>query len=153
MSLRFTTHARLCPRCGYDLSQVDQSQLVGECPSCGGAFDTGAGKRSRRWPRTWVVGAALCGPMIALALLYMGSWLLSRSGPNGSAFFKELVPILRQGALPVWILTPIFGACMLVRRYAYASERWTLGIGMSLLGIIGNAVIAMLLLLLAAFMR
>ncbi len=144
-----------CSSCGYNLAGVGTGQVISECPNCGSPFDPGDGARPRRWPATWTIALALSGGMILLGLLYSLAWFVQRgSSPTGpSDFAKELVFILNQCVLPVWFLSPLIGSTVLAQRYAYRGERWMIGLGLSIAGIVGNTVLALCFMLISIVTR
>jgi len=150
---------RRCAVCGYDLSNVGAGQLVSECPECGTAFQPSQGgaeakgRGARRWPATWKTSLALSGPMILLGALYALAWIASKRGLGGESFAKELVAILNQCVLPIWFLGPIVGAVILARKYAFSGDRWMVGLGLAVAGIVGNTVMALVAMLAAVFVR
>lgn len=153
LRLTHTPGPMRCAACGYNLSGVGTGQVISECPSCGTTFDPGDGARPRRWPATWKVVLSLCGGMMVLGALYLLAWIVQRQatgggaggkgGSGGSSFSKELVVILDQCVLAVWFVVPVCVAMYLAHRYAYRGERWTVGLGLAVGGIVGNTVLAL----------
>lgn len=157
MNLRLTNSPGplRCASCGYILSGIGAGQVISECPECGYPFDPGDGARPRRWPPTWTTALALCGGMILILSLYVLAWIVQRGAgaSNPSAFSKEMVAFLDQAILPVWFLTPPFAATVLTQRFAYRGERWTIGLGLAIAGIVGNTVLALGAMLVAIVVR
>lgn len=134
----------LCSNCGYTLTGIGLGQIMAECPECGTPFDPGQASRPSRWPPTWKLGLWLCGPMLLLGALYLLAWIVSRGGqPGRVAFSNELVAILNQCVLALWFIAPLITAVFLARRYAYSGERWMIGLGLFLAGLVGNTVLVL----------
>ncbi|MGE3107358.1 MAG: hypothetical protein AB7O77_03285 [Phycisphaerales bacterium] len=132
-----------CSVCGYSLVGVGAGQVISECPECGAPFDPGDGSRPRRWPPTWRIALGLCGGMLLLGALFLVAWVARRSAGGSSEFANVLIYILQQCVLPIWFFSPILAAVLLARRYAYRGERWMVGLGLTVAGIVGNTVLAL----------
>lgn len=81
--------------------------------------------------------------MLLLGALFLVAWVARRSAGGSSEFANVLIYILQQCVLPIWFFSPILAAVLLARRYAYRGERWMVGLGLTVAGIVGNTVLAL----------